>query len=282
MQAFWLAHRAPNAGESRCCRAVHALEGGGRQAVQKFPFIQPPPRHPRSQPGCSPFRPTAALPRLLCAALLMLALRLLNALAGTAACAWGAAAHGGTLFLLSLLLPAYQGVAKKAICSICPPPQLLGLRACHMCPATVCAAHVPSHILHARHARWLKVADGLSLLHLPQWWRSSERHLKRHEWQLPPCCPAWRRTRCTARASRCCSGAFWMASVVFMRRCMPLPSDASAARCARHAPAQVREVTAATWLQVQAARAQELGVGVCGSAPVQGFRAAGTICSCSG
>ena len=43
------------------------------------------------------------------AALLMLALRLLNALAGTAACAWGAAAHGGTLFLLSLLLPAYQG-----------------------------------------------------------------------------------------------------------------------------------------------------------------------------
>lgn len=39
----------------------------------------------------------------------MLALRLLHAMAGTAACAWGAAAHGGALYLLTLLLPAYAG-----------------------------------------------------------------------------------------------------------------------------------------------------------------------------
>ncbi|GAB4814092.1 hypothetical protein N2152v2_001138 [Parachlorella kessleri] len=37
---------------------------------------------------------------------LMLALRLLHALAGTPACAWSAAAHAGTLYLLTLLLPA--------------------------------------------------------------------------------------------------------------------------------------------------------------------------------
>ena len=49
-------------------------------------------------------------PRTPChAALLMLALRLLHAMAGTAACAWGAAAHGGALYLLTLLLPAYAG-----------------------------------------------------------------------------------------------------------------------------------------------------------------------------
>jgi DnaJ family protein C protein 13 len=43
------------------------------------------------------------------AAAMLLALRLLTALAGTAAAAWGAAAHGGALFLLTLLLPAYPG-----------------------------------------------------------------------------------------------------------------------------------------------------------------------------
>lgn len=63
--------------------------------------------------ACIGTRPPASLagpPSLLpIAALLLLALRLLHALAGTAACAWGAASHGGTLFLLTLLLPTYQG-----------------------------------------------------------------------------------------------------------------------------------------------------------------------------
>ena len=43
------------------------------------------------------------------AALLTRALGLLHALGGTAATAWGAAAYGGTLYLLTLLLPAFQG-----------------------------------------------------------------------------------------------------------------------------------------------------------------------------
>ncbi len=46
-------------------------------------------------------------------ALLMLALRLLHSLASTAAAAWGAAAHGGTVYLLTLLLPAYQGDSRS-------------------------------------------------------------------------------------------------------------------------------------------------------------------------
>lgn len=63
--------------------------------------------------------PHSSLPPF--AALLMLALRLLHAMAGTAACAWGAAAHGGTVFLLTLLLPAYtvpeeQRAAFEAAC----------------------------------------------------------------------------------------------------------------------------------------------------------------------
>ncbi len=70
------------------------------------------------------------------AALLMLALRLLNALAGTAACAWGAAAHGGTLFLLSLLLPAYQGGSISELCF-----QILQLgMCCTCCPPAASAA----------------------------------------------------------------------------------------------------------------------------------------------
>lgn len=56
----------------------------------------------------------------------MLALRLLHALAGTAACAWGAAAHSGTLYLLTLLLPTYAGEQCVGQASVAP-MSLLGL-----------------------------------------------------------------------------------------------------------------------------------------------------------
>lgn len=93
----------------------------------------------------------------------MLALRLLHALAGTAACAWGAAAHGGTLYLLTLLLPAYQGEGRVVGgCSTrdargrevgvggaqsgtaCAPQEPLCWQACSFCVAPSTAAAVDS------------------------------------------------------------------------------------------------------------------------------------------
>jgi hypothetical protein len=67
-----------------------------------MPLLTCPPA-----PAPLSFRPPAAL--------LLLALRLLHTLAGTAACAWGAAAHGGALYLLTLLLPAYQGARANGL-----------------------------------------------------------------------------------------------------------------------------------------------------------------------
>lgn len=45
----------------------------------------------------------------------MLALRLLHALAGTPAAAWAAATHAGTVFLLTVLLPAHNGAANEVV-----------------------------------------------------------------------------------------------------------------------------------------------------------------------
>lgn len=82
----------------------------------------------------------------------MLALRLLNALAGSAACAWGAAAHGGALFLLSLLLPAHP----------VPEEQREAFEAARVAAAAL-LARLAAHPLHgARVAlllRWAPAGD---------------------------------------------------------------------------------------------------------------------------
>lgn len=70
-------------------------------------------------------------------ALLMLSLRLLHALATTPACAWGAAAHGGTLYLLTLLLPTYQ----------VPEEQREALEAARMAAASL-LSRLAAHTLH--------------------------------------------------------------------------------------------------------------------------------------
>jgi hypothetical protein len=59
---------------------------------------------------------------------LALALRLLHALASTPAAAWSAAAHGGTVYLLTVLIPvikstdAAEAVRNAAAPGPCPPP----------------------------------------------------------------------------------------------------------------------------------------------------------------